>query len=131
MGGEGSISHMIATLRNNKNLLRGRNRFFRRELTYSELRDYYKDSKVPLKNGKIDKEYLKKVRNQLLKDQRKARNKQILIISIAVILVSSVFWSISSLSFSKAHSNQNHASQKLKGNHNEKSHHEMLILGLE
>ncbi len=131
MGGEGSISAMITTLRNNKNLLRGRKGFFRRELSYSEIRDYYKTPKLNLRKGNLDQDYLRKVRAQILKDRRKTRWIQITVISVTLIFVGSIFYALASLSFPVDSRKNSSVSQKQIENQNTIDHQEMLVLGLE
>lgn len=89
MGGEGSISAMRISLKNNAGLLNGRKKrgYFKRELSYAEIRKYYKESTEPLTDG-IDREYdLKAIRTKLIVERRKNRNIQIIVIIIVTTLV--------------------------------------------
>ncbi|NOG56958.1 MAG: hypothetical protein HND54_04400 [Bacteroidetes bacterium] len=53
-------------------LLRGRRKFFRKEMSYAELREYYKDSASPISKGKTPtKEQLKVIRAQLIKERKR------------------------------------------------------------
>lgn len=74
MGGfGGSVLAMIQSLKNNKKLLRGRNGFFRKELRYSELKEYYKDSLTPIPKGKTPtKEKLEEIRIKLKKERKES-----------------------------------------------------------
>lgn len=70
-GWGGSVLAMIQSLKNNKMLLRGRRSFFRREMTYAELREYYKDSLEPISNDKKpSKSQLNEIRTRLKNERR-------------------------------------------------------------
>jgi len=89
LGGEGFTAHMIATLRNNKNLLKGRKGFFRRELSYSQIREFYKASTAPLSKKEVDQELLNKIRKDLLEKQKKMAVRK-LSFAIALLVLFSV-----------------------------------------
>ncbi len=92
-GAAGTIQHMITTLRNNKMLLRVRSGFFRRELSYSELRQIYKDSSTPIHSKRLSKEEKRVIRKRIKAQQSKLMVKSyILFFAISSILFGTGFY---------------------------------------
>ncbi|MEQ8909924.1 MAG: hypothetical protein RIC95_12070 [Vicingaceae bacterium] len=87
MPGGGSIANMITTLKNNKLLLRGRKGFFKRELSYPEIREFYKSSTNPIKSQKVDEELLKSIRKKVIAHQRKENYKRVRLAIITALLL--------------------------------------------
>ncbi len=84
MGGEGSIQHMITTMRNNRNMLRKKN-YFKRERTFlSTKREYYKASKGKIDSKNISKEELLQIRKIIIR-KRKVENIRVWLILFAII----------------------------------------------
>ena len=84
MAGEGSMMHMITTLRNNKYLLR-RKRMFKKERTFlSVKKEYYKATKGEINIRKLSKEELLAIRNSVIKSRRSQRFKTLLITSLVL-----------------------------------------------
>lgn len=92
MGGwGGSVLAMIQSLKNNKMLLRGRSSFFRKGMSYTEIRQHYKDSLSPIPDGKKPtKEQLESIGKRLRKEQKDSKFYAICI-SITVALCMLVF----------------------------------------
>ncbi|MFT5665896.1 MAG: tetratricopeptide (TPR) repeat protein [Vicingaceae bacterium] len=97
MGGGGSMQSMQTVLKNNRKLLDGRKKrgFFKRELSYAQVRKYYKDSSIPCADGgnRIPVDH-KQIRQRLLKQRRKNGNMQIVLFVIVVILLSLGMFSV-------------------------------------
>lgn len=95
MGGEGSIQHMINTLRNNKKLLRKKN-YFKKDRTFLSLsREDFKaiNAKLNLKNA--TKEELALLRAKLVKERKRTyRINLIVIFSILCFGAVTVFYFI-------------------------------------
>jgi|GEM_PF-5809123 len=96
MGG-GSMQSMQTVLKNNRKLLGGRKKrgFFKRELSYAQVRKYYKDSSIPLIDGgnRIPVDH-KQIRRRLLKQRRKNGNIQIVLFMIITALLSLGMFSV-------------------------------------
>lgn len=89
MGG-GSMQSIQTVLKNNRKLLGGRKKrgFFKRELSYSQVRKYYKDSSIPTagRGNKAPVDH-KQIRQRLLKQRRKNGNMQIVLSMIITALL--------------------------------------------
>ena len=79
MGGEGSMAYMIASLRDNKRLLR-RKRLFEKERTFLNIKkEYYKASQGRIDFKKASPTELKKIREKVIAN-RKSENRTKLIV---------------------------------------------------
>ncbi|NJB69718.1 hypothetical protein GGR42_000180 [Saonia flava] len=83
MGGEGSMSHAITSLRENRALLRKRR-------TFKEIREYYANlsGKTRLDFKNVSPEELLIIRNKIIEKAKKDKKKEILISIVALGLVS-------------------------------------------
>lgn len=93
MGGEGSMQHMITTLRNNSKLLRRKGMFQRQRSFKSIKREYQIASKGINTSKKLSKEELLQIRNRVIENRRRENMKAFIILFI--ILVSILFLVVS------------------------------------
>ena len=86
-------------------LLRSRRAFFRKEMTYAELREYYKDSTSPIPKGKKPtKEQLQKIRDQLTRGRKRYNFFRISITwLITICLLVLINYSYNNLTFIKSY----------------------------
>ncbi|MEQ8624877.1 MAG: hypothetical protein RJQ00_03240 [Vicingaceae bacterium] len=133
MGGEGSIQGMIISLRNNKNLLRGRAKgFFRRELTYSQLRKYYRDSEKPIEDAISSQEQLRKIRARIIEDRKKETRKIIIVVSsLTIVLTFLIILLFNSFSFTEVNKSSTKKSRVVDYKMRNDSYNEMVELGLQ
>lgn len=96
MGGEGSMAAMRVSLKNNANLLSGRKKrgYFKRELSYAEIRMYYKESTAPLTDGGSGAQNIQEIRVKLIAERRKNLNILIVLALVSSISVGFVMLSI-------------------------------------
>lgn len=94
MGGGGSMQSMQTVLKNNRNLLSGRKKrsYFKRELTYAQIRKSYKESTKPISDNSNQVDY-KKIRQVILQERRKNLNIQIVLFLVISVLVSLAMYS--------------------------------------
>jgi hypothetical protein len=90
MGGEGSIQHMITTLRNNRNMLRKKGMFQRDRSFTRRKEEYHKASKGINTSKKLSKEELLLIRNKVIANRRRENIKAFLVFIIIVILIISM-----------------------------------------
>ncbi len=84
MGGEGSIQSMIASLRNNKNLLRKKGLFKKERSFLNTKKEYYKAAQGNFDIEKISKEELLLIRKKVI-HQRKIENTRAWLFAFVVI----------------------------------------------
>jgi tetratricopeptide (TPR) repeat protein len=82
MGGEGSIQQMINSLKNNKKLLRRKNRFEKEKSFLSIDKDSYKTKQKTFKSKKAAPELLNKIR----KETKRASNKSKLLFGFIALI---------------------------------------------
>ncbi len=82
MGGEGSIQHMINSLKNNKKLLRRKSRFEKEKSFLSIDKGTYETKKEPFKSKKATPELLRKIQ----KETKQASNKKKLFIGFISLI---------------------------------------------
>ncbi len=90
MGGGGSIQGMRTSLKNNSNLLKGRRKgFFKRELSYAEIRTYNKESTDPIAKEKGSNTIqLREIREKLIRERKRYNYVQVaLFISVLAFIV--------------------------------------------
>lgn len=97
MGGGGSKQSMQTVLKNNRKLLDGRKKrgFFKRELSYAQVRKYYKYLSISRTDGedRIPVDH-KQIRQRLLKQRRKKGKMKIALFMIVLILLSLGIFSV-------------------------------------
>ena len=97
MGGEGSMQHMITTLRNNSNMLRRKGMFQRKRSFRSIKREYQIASKGINTSNKLTKEALlhidemearqSDIRNKVIENRRRENMKAFIILFIIVVSI--------------------------------------------
>lgn len=89
MPGEGFMQSMRVSLKNNGNLLKGRRKgFFKRELSYAEIRKYYKESTDPISNEKGSNAVeLQKIRERLIRERKRFAYVQISFFIVVAVVV--------------------------------------------
>lgn len=89
MGG-GGIQGMRISLKNNRNLLKGRKKgFFKRELSYGEIRKYYKESTDPIAKEKGSNTIeLRAIREKLIRERKRFAYIQWTLFFITLTLIS-------------------------------------------
>ncbi len=87
MGGEGSMQHMINTLRSNRNLLRKKSMFKRERSFLSTKKEYYKAAQGKIELKKATKEELILIRQKIIKQRRTENIRAWSIILTLVMLV--------------------------------------------
>lgn len=87
MGGEGSMAYMIASLRNNKRLLR-RKRLFEKERTFLNIKkEYYKASQGKVDLKKATPKELKKIRDKVLANRRSENRTQFTVLCFLILII--------------------------------------------
>lgn len=87
MGGEGSMQHMITTLRNNKALLRKRSMFKKSDSFRDKRIAYYKLSKGAINNRKLTKKELRVIRAKIKADNRKQFFIDALLLGVIIAII--------------------------------------------
>ncbi|MEN8125418.1 MAG: hypothetical protein ABFR32_09845 [Bacteroidota bacterium] len=87
MGGEGSILHMITSLRNNRSLLRKKSMFKKDRSFLSVKKEYYKASKGKIASKKLSKEELLLIRKKVIKKRRRENIKSLIILFVIITLI--------------------------------------------
>jgi hypothetical protein len=87
MGGEGSMQHMITTLRNNSNMLRRKGMFQRKRSFRSIKREYQIASKGINTSKKLSKEALLHIRNKVIENRRRENMKAFIILFIIIVSI--------------------------------------------
>lgn len=87
MGGEGSMQHMITTLRNNSKLLRRKGMFQRQRSFRSIKREYQIASEGINTSKKLSKEELLQIRNRVIENRRRENMKAFIVFFIIVVSI--------------------------------------------
>lgn len=87
MGGEGSMQHMITTLRNNSKMLRRKGMFQRKRSFRSLKREYQIASKGINMSKKLSQEELLQIRNKVIENRRRENMKAFIILFIIVVSI--------------------------------------------
>ena len=87
MGGEGSMLHMITTLRNNKALLH-KHSLFKKSDSFKDKRILYaKFSNGAINNRKLTKEELKVIRAKIKAQKRKQLIIDVLLFGVIIVII--------------------------------------------